>query len=83
MKPSILTFLIFVLCFCTEVFAQKEWRIKASFGASDAALLDKGNFLGGPTYEVSSFYDLGLRARRKWILNGELKRVGLIVLHKF
>ena len=66
MKPSILIFLIFLLCFSTEVLAQKEWRVKASFGASDAALLDKNNFLGGPTYEVSSFYDLGLRAQRKW-----------------
>lgn len=62
-----LVFGIFILVLMhSSLIAQTEWRLKAFVGMSDAALLEKVNFLGGASYEVSDFYDLGLRIQRKW-----------------
>lgn len=64
MKKSIL-----VIWFCflgAAVFAQEEWRVKAFVGNSNAALWEKAGYVGGGEYEVSDFYEVGLRIGKKW-----------------
>lgn len=66
MKSYAIFSLIFAMMLSSDVFAQKEWRLKAFVGMSDAALLERVDFYGGASYEVKDFYELGFRIGKKW-----------------